>query len=280
MQYSFARKVIRVLWCAAILVHAASAVCASPAATITAAAPRMSNAIGMQFVLMPAGEFSMGLPDAERNGEVPAEYPPHRVRLSKAFYLGVHEVTQGQYASVMSANPSWHSAAGEGASAVAGKDASSFPVEQVSWHEATDFCRRLAELPDEKAARRTYRLPTEAQWEYACRAGKTTPYTREAASAGDAVLSPVGSGKPNELGLHDMRSSVWEWCADWHGAGYYAQSSHDDPQGPAMGLLRVVRGRDWVFGGYGDRPYLTRDPCPPARKSRWIGFRVVCETAK
>lgn len=245
--------------------------------TTANALPRTTNSIGMQLVQVPAGEFSLGLPDADRSEELPSEYAPHRVRITRPFYLGVHEVTQQQYSRVMEANPAWHAATGEGAGSITGQDSSVYPVEQVSWHDAEQFCRRLSQIADEQKAGRSYRLPTEAEWEYACRAGKTAPLAGAAKSSTEEALRPIGSGTPNEFGLHDMRASVWEWCADWYGVGYYSASPREDPQGPQQGVLRVVRGRDWIFSGFGNRPYLTRDPSPPSRKSKWIGFRVVCD---
>ena len=144
----------------------------------------ITNSIGMKLVLIPPGEFEMGSPkelieeELKAHGDdqwykdhLPGEGPQHRVRITKPFYLGATDVTQEEYQRVMGNNPSEFSATGNGKDKVAGQDTKRFPVEKVSWDDAVEFCRRLSEMPEEKAAGRTYRLPSEAQWEYACRAG-------------------------------------------------------------------------------------------------------------
>jgi len=154
-------------------------------------------------------------------------------------------------------NPSYYSAAGKGSGYVGGQDTKRFPVESVSSEEATEFCRKLSNLPEEKAAGRTYCLPSEAQWEYACRAGSAGRFSFNADGRPDdqelrsyAWFEGGGSGRPhavglmrpNAFGLHDMHGNVWEWCQDWYGKDYYAKSPADDPAGPAGGSLRVIRG--------------------------------------
>ena len=144
------------------------------------------NSIGMKLVLIPPGEFMMGSPRQEFDSlvrEYPTrkklfelEQPQHRVRITKPYYLGLYEVTQGEYERVMGTNPSAFSRSGDRSEQVSGQDTSRFPVERVSWEEAVEFCRRLSALPEERAAGRVYRLPTEAEWEFACRAGTTTPF--------------------------------------------------------------------------------------------------------
>jgi formylglycine-generating enzyme required for sulfatase activity len=204
----------------------------------------------MKLVLIPAGEFLMGSPDSDSEA-TSAEKPQHRVRISKPFYLGMYEVTQAEYQRVMGANPSYFS------TTKVGQDTSQHPVETVAWTDAVEFCRKLSELPEEKAAGRIYRLPTEAEWEYACRAGSATKY-----GFGDSEIQlgeyawygsnsggathPVGQKKPNAFGLYDMHGNVWEWCQDWYSDTYYGQfarqTAADDPVGPSSGTNRVLRG--------------------------------------
>ena len=187
----------------------------------------ITNSIGMKLVLIPAGEFTMG----ERLSMFEQQ---HRVRITKPFYLGIYEVTQEQYEKVMGENPS----------EVTGP---ALPVEQVSWKDATAFCAKLSAMDP----RFDYRLPTEAEWEYACRAGTTTRY-----SCGDDLdpqnawfrdnsdrkLHPVGKKRPNAWGLHEMHGNVLELCQDYRGSDYYANSPLDDPTGPSTGSDRVIRG--------------------------------------
>jgi len=187
----------------------------------------IQNSIGMKLKWLPPGNFQMGSNDVR-----------HEVKLTKPFMLGVHEVTQEQYERVMDVNPS----------AFKG---SNNPVDNVSWDDAVEFCRKLSELPAEKAAGRVYRLPTEAEWEYACRAETTTAYSfgdddtelGEYAwlkqNSGDKT-HPVGGKKPNAWGLYDMHGNVWEWCQDWYGE--YPIGTVTDPTGATSGLSRVIRG--------------------------------------
>ena len=214
------------------------------------------NRTGMQFVNIPAGEFLMGSPMENRffrwiqKHTRDNERPQHKVRITRPFHLGIYPVTQEQYEAVMGTNPSWFSTTGKGAEHIKDKDTLSYPVESVSWDDAVEFCRRLSELPEEKQAGRLYRLPTEAEWEYACRAGSTTRYY-----FGDdqSLLSeyawfddnshrrthPVGEKKPNSWGLYDMHGNNFEWCSDWYDMDYYANSPTEDPAGPATGSGRV-----------------------------------------
>ena len=208
---------------------------------------------------------------------VPSEGPRHQVKITKPFYLGMYQVTQAEYEKVMGVNPSAFTEkqmdasafkppldrkrdrrAGGGRKKVAGKDTSRHPVETVSWDEAMEFCRRLSAMPAERAARRVYRLPTEAEWEYACRAGTTTRWYCGDDEAGLADVAwfnknaggmthPVGEKKPNAWGLFDMHGNVWQWCSDWFSADYYKQSPPSDPTGPPAGSDRVVRGGNWNY---------------------------------
>lgn len=223
----------------------------------------VTNSIGMKFKLIPAGEFLMGAPPNEPD-RVDGEGPQHRVRITRPFYLGVHEVTQAQYEKVMGTNPSFF-------------EVPTQPVEKVAWDDAVEFCRRLGQ--EEKTE---YRLPTEAEWEYACRAKTTTPFT-----FGDTLLAKearfLGSGKgpcavgsypANAFGLYDMHGNVFEWCQDWYGADYYASSPANDPTGPASGQKRVARGGAWAFP-VGVCRSAKRLPRSPQDRNPATGFRVV-----
>jgi formylglycine-generating enzyme required for sulfatase activity len=230
-----------------------------------------TNSLGMRLVLVPAGTFLMGSPrhEAERRGNEPL---PHAVTIARAFYLGAFPVTQHEYEVVMGRNPSCFCAANRGGP--------THPVEQVTWLDVIEFCRRLLALPGEQTARWAYRLPAEAEWEYACRAGTTMPFSFGAAASsaeanfngsqpyggaakGDygARTSPVGSYAPNAWGLYDMHGNVWEWCAD----------SYD---GAEEG--RVVRGGCWFSEGG-----LCRAACRLRRRADDrdfnIGFRVALD---
>lgn len=195
---------------------------------------KLKNSIGVDFVKIPAGTFTMGDAAGESN-----DYP-HRVTLTNPFYMGVHEVTNAQWKHVMgsvSVRSEW-------------KD-DDHPVERVSWEDAVEFCRKLSALPEERKAGRVYRLPTEAEWEYACRAGTTTKYSfgDDEELLGDygwfkdnwgIKTHPVGQKKPNAWGLYDMHGNAWEWCSDCYGD--YSDAEVINPQGPSSGSSRVYRG--------------------------------------
>jgi formylglycine-generating enzyme required for sulfatase activity/outer membrane protein assembly factor BamB len=264
---------------------------AQPAANATE--PQIvTNSIGMRLARIPAGEFLMGSPDSDPNARED-EKPQHRVRITRPFYLGVYEVTQEEYQRVMGGNGCFFSPTGAGKDRVAGLNTARFPVEQVRWHDAVAFCRKLSELPAERHAGRVYRLPSEAEWEYACRAGTTTPFhTGDSLSSfqanfngnypyGKAVKGPflvrtteVGSYAPNAWGLYDMHGNVWEWCADWYGRTYYRESSTDDPTGPTTGLTRIIRGGEW-YGDARDCRSAFRYADQPDGVFYVMGFRVV-----
>ena len=201
-------------------------------------APTLRNSIGMELVLIPAGEFRMGAENGHDN-----EKPVHLVRLSHPFYMGKYPVTQGQWEAVMGTNPSHFT------------DDPSLPVESVSWHDVQEFLRRLSE----KEGGKPYRLPTEAEWEYAARAGTATAYCfgdnsgqlQEYAWYGENSgnrTHPVGQLKPNAWGLYDVHGNVWEWIQDWYDATYYQRSPAEDPGGSEGGQYRVVRGGSWRPG--------------------------------
>jgi formylglycine-generating enzyme required for sulfatase activity/Flp pilus assembly protein TadD len=243
----------------------------------------ITNSIGMKLALIPAGKFLMGSRESPKalakEFDTKAKYfekerPPHRVRITKPFYLGVYEVTQEQYKKVMGENPSVRKQSGSDA-----------PVESVFWDDAQEFCWKLSELAEEKEAGRRYRLPTEAEWEYACRAGSAEKYcyADDRSRLGDYAwyygnsdrkTHQVGQKKPNAWGLYDMHGNVWEWCADWYDS--YANSPMDDPAGPATGLSRVYRG-----GGWYDPAWLCRSAyryfLSPDYRADFIGFRVALD---
>ncbi len=244
-----------------------------------------TNSIGMKLVLIPPGEFMMGSSKELIEEELrlhdgvgwypkhlPGEGLQHRVRITKPYWLGATDVTQEEYERVMGSNPSKFQGDPQR------------PVEQVSWDDAVEFCRKLSALPGEKAAKRRYGLPTEAQWEHACRAGTTTRWYAgdDEAGLGDVAwfnansggqTHPVGGKKPNAWGLYDMHGNVWEWCQDWYDKGYYAKSPIDDPAGPPSDSARVFRGGCWIDGaGFCRSAY--RNGSRPGLRDCILGFRV------
>jgi formylglycine-generating enzyme required for sulfatase activity len=276
----------------------------------------------MKLVLIPAGKFTMGSPEAERKDDLAValkegkDEQQHEVEISKPFYLGVYEVTQKQFKEVMGYHTSCFSTDGKGkegiqygkgtntAQPAGGKDTvkgmntDDFPVEQVNWEEATEFCKKLTELAAEKKTGLTYRLPTEAEWEYASRGGATSssPFNIngkpsnslasnqanfngnspfDGAANGPNLNRPckVGSYKPNGFGLFDMHGNVWEWCADWYGRDYYTKSPRIDPPGPREGSSRVMRGGSWAHPGRLCRSAI-RNSREPGHQYYFIGFRV------
>ncbi len=267
----------------------------APAPLPVGAEKALANSIGMKLVRIPAGKFLMGSPAAEM-GHHAGEGPQHEVEITRPYYLGVYEVTQAEFRKVMGTNPSIYAPTGTSAASVKGLDTTRFPVENVSWVEARDFCDRLSALPAEKAAQRTYRLPTEAEWEHGCRAGAreslpfafgkslsslqanfsgSSPYG--GAPPGPNLNRPttVGSYKPNAWGLHDMHANIKEWCADWLDDGYYKVSPKVDPPGPAKGNVRAIRGGSWLNGGALCRS-ADRSRYDPTGRLGHVGFRVAC----
>ena len=227
-----------------------------PVATVTSTEFR--NSIAMDFVLIPAGSFMMG---SNENSE---EKPVHRVLITQPFYMGKYEVTQAQWESVMGSNPS-------------NFKGSNLPVEQVSWDDVDTFIRRL----NQREGGTRYRLPTEADWEYACRAGTTGDYAGNNldvmgwydANAGSKT-HPVGRKQPNAFGLYDMHGNVSEWCSDRYDSDYYQQSPGSNPKGSSSGSLRVVRGGSWDFiAGYCRSAY--RNGGSPGIRYGSLGFRLV-----
>jgi formylglycine-generating enzyme required for sulfatase activity len=222
----------------------------------------MVNSLDMPFVLIPAGEFLMGSADGDDD-----EHPVHTVRISQPFYLGQYAVTQTQWQAVMGSNPSQFTG-----------DLNR-PVESVSWEDAQEFIRRLHAREDGA----TYRLPTEAEWEYAARAGSTTAY-----SFGDdprqlseyawysensgGQTHPVGQLKPSAWGLYDMHGNVWEWVQDWYGP--YTAAAVVDPAGPPSGSARVIRGGGWDYDTSYCRSAYRNDATPGYRIDS-LGFRLL-----
>jgi uncharacterized protein (TIGR02996 family) len=246
--------------------------------------PTLTNSIGMRLVLIPAGSFRMGSPRKEP-GCLDWDGPVHAVALPRPFYLGAFPVTQAEYEQVTGKGPSWFEALGQRAGAVQGLDTHRFPVENVTWAAAGKFCRELSALPAEKEAGRVYRLPTEAEWEYACRASTSSPFhygpnlTPEMANVQARPATdlnrptPVGSYPPNAWGLYDLHGNVWEWCQDWFDEDYYRHSPPRDPQGPPRGTERVMRGGAW-FNPARTARSGARNCCPPGTRYGNIGFRV------
>ncbi|MBI4664018.1 MAG: formylglycine-generating enzyme family protein [Verrucomicrobia bacterium] len=228
------------------------------------------------MVWVAPGSFVMGSPPEEADHDWNEE-PLTRVELKFGFWMGKFEVTQREYERVMGSNPSWH------------KGDDKRPVEQVSWADAVAYCARLTQT--EAAAGRlphgyAYRLPTEAEFEYACRAGTTTRFSYGddpgysllgdfawySANSGNAP-HPVGQKKPNPLGLHDIYGNVWEWCLDWY-RDAYPGGTVVNPSGPVAGIARVFRGGGWDYKAASCRSAY-RNYVLPSRRTNYIGFRVV-----
>ncbi|CAB5126543.1 Phage protein [Olavius algarvensis associated proteobacterium Delta 3] len=227
----------------------------------------LSNSIGMELVLIPAGTFTMG-GDWDKEQADENELPKHAVTFVTPFYMGRVTVSQSQWSSLMDSNPSHF----------VGDD---HPVEMVSHNDACEFIRRLNETEQTD----TYRLPTEAEWEYTARAGSESTYCfgPERMKLTDYAwyknnsskeTHPVGLLLPNAWGLFDMHGNVHEWCSDWFDRNYYAASPGTSPEGPPMGLARVLRGGDWGSGDWYCRCAI-RSLSSPNRRSPRVGFRVV-----
>lgn len=235
----------------------------------------LGNQVMMELVLIPAGTFLMGSPDSA--GRDMEERPQHGVTLTRAYYMGKYEVTQAQWRAIMGNNPSYYQAPD-----FPGSDYR--PVELVDWVECKNYCQALAAI-----AGRTCRLPTEAEWEYACRAGSTTEYYYGDSAASlkayawyvdnsDDATHPVGGKLPNAFGLYDMYGNIMELCQDWHIHGYNLDLPTTDPTGPRAGRFPFVVVR-------GGEKHSTADECRSAwrsfrmtdEKQRYLGFRVVAE---
>ena len=231
-----------------------------------------TNSIGMKFVWISPGTFMMGSPKEEK--ERGDNETQHKVTLTKGFYMGVYTVTQEQWKEVMGNNPSFF------------KGEKKLPVETVSWDDCQEFAKKLREKD-----KKLYRLPTEAEWEYACRAGTKTPFYFGATISTDQAnyngnftygtskkgvyrekTTPVGSFPANAWGLYDMSGNLWEWCQDWYGD--YPQNDVVDPQGPNTGQLRVLRGGSWNNFPQNCRSAYRVRLGPGLRDSFYGGFRL------
>jgi serine/threonine-protein kinase len=278
-----------------------------------------TNSIGMKFAFIPPGEFEMGstpeevsreLEEAKKNKQpewytktLSGEAPRHHVRITKPSYVAMYQVTQAEYERVMGVNPSTFTGKQIDVSAfkpplaeyvarsrpndgkrVEGKDTSRHPVETVNWGEAKEFCRKLSAIPAERAARRVYRLPTEAEWEYACRCGTATrwycgddetalqDYAWFGKNSGCRTHA-VGKKQSNAWMLYDMPGNVHEWCLDWYDGGYDAELPADDPPGSATGWARVNRGGGNCYDAVDCRPAKRHD-APSGYRSQDLGLRV------
>jgi sulfatase modifying factor 1 len=251
--------------------------------TLRASEKEFRNSVGMEFVLISAGTFTMGSPlnEPSRN----SDEVQHQVTITKPFYLQTTEVTQSQWKALM------------GGKLFGWQQGGDMPVTKVSWHNCIRFIEKLNALQEG-----TYRLPAEAEWEYACRAGSTQVFTwgktiscsqamygnnsrksedcltyakkRGFASDGPA---PVKSYPSNAWGIYDMHGNVWEWCADWY--GHYPRHAVGDPQGADSGTMKVRRGGSWFKDGWLCRS-ANRNFGHPASRYRTLGFRVVREVEK
>jgi formylglycine-generating enzyme required for sulfatase activity len=291
------------------------------------------NTLGLKLVKIPAGEFLMGSDETteslaktfeqyeKRRFQLADEAPVHKVRITKSFWLGQTEITRGQFRKYLELSQHKPDSITDGTGGwgydsqkkefVGRKPIYSWehpgfeqddthPVVNVTWHDAVRFCEWLSTKEGKK-----YRLPTEAEWEYACRAGTRTryhggdapetllkiantfdqetaenfPQWKQFATPGKdgfRFTSPVGKFAPNAFGLHDMHGGVWEWCSDWYAEDYYAKSPEADPTGPETGRLKVRRGGSWhtwpLYARASFRNWNT-----PATRYVLVGFRVVRE---
>ena len=246
----------------------------------------LGNEVNMELVFIPAGEFDMGSPPSEPKRD--KDEGQHHIKLTKAFYMGKFEVTQLQYRVIMNDNKSKF-----------GGD--NLPVENVNWYETGRFLKKLSDKTELK-----FRLPTEAEWEYACRAGTTTAFnvgeTIDSDLANYNAKSPyangivgvylkrttdVGSYPPNAFGLYDMHGNVWEWCKDRYDKNYYKKTAPIDPKGPSeskadilkakgSNKARVIRGGAWNEKAHKCRS-ADRNKRQPGRNQKHLGFRVVLE---
>lgn len=227
-----------------------------------------SNSIGIDFVKIEAGCFNMGR-DSNFEDGADNELPLHQVCITEPFYLGKTELTQAQWVSVMGSNPSKFKGRNN-------------PVEQVSWQDVQIFIRRL----NEKESVTSYRLPTEAEWEYAARAGSKSAYhfgddegllPQYAWFLDNAEdrTHPVAQKEPNQWGLYDMQGNVWEWVQDWYDENYYQKSPTNDPKGPTLGKYRMGRGGSKGSGAWALRSAHRTFLNDPDDRLHYLGFRLL-----
>ena len=313
------------------------------AASVSEKNKAIENSIGMKLVLIPAGEFVMGNSDTpeklvaaypeydrERLTSIQDESPAHKVQITRPFYFGKHEVTIGQFRNYLELsgavpesvsdqtggygyNPAYDPKKSKRGDAFEGRDpkyswkntgfpqGDDHPVLNVTWNDADRMCKWLSQREGKK-----YRLPTEAEWEYVCRAGSQTRYHNGqvpesliqvantfdadskvnwpewkqfalAHSDGFAFTAPVGSFAPNAFGVYDMHGNAWEWCSDWHGDTYYAESPLQDPTGPKEGSVRIRRGGSWHTWSFYTRSSF-RNWNDEATRYTLVGMRLLCES--
>jgi formylglycine-generating enzyme len=233
---------------------------------------------GMELVFVKGGCYQMGNASVGNVGSADADEKPIHEACVSDFYMGKYEVTQGQWKQIMGGNP-WNQIMGSNPSHFS-SCGDNCPVENVSWNDVQDFISRL----NNRSGKR-YRLPTEAEWEYAARSGGRNEKwegTSSKSSLGDSAwyrsnsdskTHPVGQKLPNGLGLYDMSGNVWEWCSDWYRGDYYKNSDSDNPEGPSSGSSRVYRGGDWYSNPADTRTSIRNRRDPSDRRDN-IGFRL------
>jgi formylglycine-generating enzyme required for sulfatase activity len=234
---------------------------------VTAAGPAPQSALELQFVRVAPGEFMMGCSAGDNDCE-DSEKPAHLVRITKPFEIGKYEVTQAEWDAVMGKDFEYSEFKG-----------ANRPVENVTWLGAQEFLKRLTDRGDGYR----YRLPTEAEWEFAARAGSTGPFPGDANQLGwyfensNMQTHPVGQKKPNAWGIYDMNGNVWEWTADWYSETTYQSAAAVDPTGVPSGRFHTMRGGSWV-DGINNARVSKRDYFEDSADFH-IGFRCVRESA-
>jgi formylglycine-generating enzyme required for sulfatase activity len=240
------------------------------------AVPEFTNTVGMTLKLIRGGGFTMGAPAGESEND---DEKQHEEQIKRDYYLAIHVVTQKQFKEVMGHNPSYFSEGGEGRARVKRRNTDDLPVETVSWQDANTFCNTLSAREGERTKGRKYRLPTEAEWEFACRAGTTTAFHfGNKLSVDDANFNerhkgttPVGKFKPNRLGLFDLHGNVRQWCRDLYAFDYKNPRGQSPP--------RVVRGGSWRDGA-ADCRSANRLSLNPDNRVNYVGFRVACDAPR